>query len=595
MTELAAPLLLRIDDRSDRDRCGRPIALRLDANESIGGPSLPIRADLAMVGAGRYPDRSELERVIATRAGIDPARIVATAGGDDAIDRICRVALRPESIVVLTEPTFPMFRHFAEACGATVRTVPWLDGPLPIADLAAAADGADLLAFATPCNPTGATADIKEIERLRAACPDPVILLDLAYTEFEAEDAASFETIARAARELPRTVMVRTLSKAWGLAGLRVGWAEAESDLARDLRDAGGPFPISNPSLAIATEVLASADAEQVVARRVRAVSLHRSLLAATIADLGLASIDSRGNFLLVSDPNDAERLSWLTDGLAATGIAVRRYDQGSISNQARITVPVGEPEQSRLEQATRAVLRPEAILFDLDGVLADVSRSYRAAIIETARDFGVEVDRADIERIKADGDANDDWAVTRRLLLNAGIDRPIDEVVARFQQRYLGTGGEGGEGDAPGLRDTESATVDPADLAAAVNGRPIGIVTGRPRTEAEWFLRRSGLDRVVQVLVAREDAPLKPHPFGIRIALDRLDAQNAWFLGDTIDDIVAARAVRDRCVVPIGIFPPGTESARRTNFASTLFRAGAARVLDAGDPMLELLRDHLS
>lgn len=581
----------RLDIRSDRDRLGRPITLRLDANECIGGPALPASPAVASAMVARYPDRTELERTIARRSGVDPARIVATAGGDDAIDRICRTVLRSGSVVVLTDPTFPMFRHFAEACGATVRTVPWLDGDLPIADLADAARGADLLALATPANPTGLVAGVEALTDLRAACPDPRLLLDLAYTEFEADDAAAFETIADAGRDLPRTVMVRTLSKAWGLAGLRVGWAEASPEFARRLRDAGGPFPIAVPSIAIATEVLASTDAERLVADRVRSVTMNRSLLAATVDELGLSSLESRANFLLVADPTGADRIPWLADGLAACGIAVRRFETGPIADRVRITVPVGEVEHDRVQAALRAVMRPDAILFDLDGVLADVSKSYRAAIQRTAQSYGVEIEPADIDRIKVEGDANDDWEVTRRLLLARGIDRPIAEIIDRFQTVYLG------DGVRPGLRETESATVDPDALTIAANGRPIGIVTGRPRGEAEWFLRRSRLDRVVDVLVAREDAPLKPHPAGIQAALDRLDVAAAWFFGDTVDDIVAARAVGARCVVPIGVRPPGgaAEIADESDsgaFDSNLLRAGAARVVAAGDPLLALLSE---
>jgi len=151
-----------------RDHLGRPIELGLDANECVGGPPLPIGLDPSASTSRRYPDRAALERTIASRAGVDPSRIVATAGADDAIDRICRVLLGPGAAIVLTDPTFPMFRHFAEACGASVREVPWLDGPPPIAALAEAARGADLLAIATPGNPTGLECSVAELHALRS-------------------------------------------------------------------------------------------------------------------------------------------------------------------------------------------------------------------------------------------------------------------------------------------------------------------------------------------------------------------------------------------------------------------------------------------
>jgi histidinol-phosphate aminotransferase len=573
-----------------RDPLGRPIDLGLDANECVGGPMLPMRFEEVLVDAARYPDRAALERTIAAREGIDAARIVATAGGDDAIDRICRAVLGPNATMVVTDPTFPMFRHFGEATGAKVRSVPWLDGAVPIDAIAETARDADLIAIATPANPTGTTMTFDEMSRLRASCPNPVFLLDLAYAEFAAADRVAFEEILEHGRRLPRTVIVRTLSKAWGLAGLRVGWADADPAFARRLRDAGGPFPIARPSLAIADAALSDPVADQVVFERVRAISVNRMQIASTVTELGLSCVDGRANFLLVGDSTaeGAARTSWLADGLAATGIAVRRFEQGSIADRVRITIPAGQGEGTRLDSAMRATLRPDGVLFDLDGVLADVSGSYRTAIRRTAAEFGVEVGPEDIDRIKAEGDANDDWEVVRRLLLERGVTIAMSDIVDRFQSAYLG------DGDRPGLRETESCTVDPDVLAAAVKGRPIGIVTGRPRAEAEWFLRRSGLDRVIDTVIAREDAPLKPDPSGVVAALDRLDLESAWFLGDTIDDLVAARAVRNRCVIPIGIRPPGLPTERRDEFDRTLLRAGAARVLDAGRPLIDLLQDLL-
>lgn len=579
--------LAPVDRSTRRDGFGRPIDLVLDANECVGGPSLLASIerslDDVLAGTNRYPDRCGLERLIAARSGVDPARIVATAGGDDAIDRICRTVLSPTSVTVLTDPTFPMFRVFAEACGASIRSVPWLDGPLPVAALVEAGRGADLFAIATPANPTGLEASVEALHEWRASCPDPVLLLDLAYTEFTAEASTDFDNVAAACRDLPRTVIVRTLSKAWGMAGLRVGWAEAAPDVADALRAAGGPYPIAVPSLAVATAVLASSSSDAIVASRVRAVAANRDRIADALEATGRSCVPSRANFVL------ADRGSWLADGLAAAGIAVRRFADGPIADRVRITVPVGESETDRTVRAIRAIGDPDAILFDLDGVLADVSGSYRAVILETARAFGITVGSEDVERLKAAGDANDDWEVVRRLCADRGLEVPIERIVDRFQSLYLG------DGDRPGRRETESCPLDPTALVAGSGGRPIGIVTGRPRDEAEWFLARTGLDRVVRTLVAREDAPLKPDPSGVRAALDRLDAESAWFFGDTVDDVAAARGVRDRCVIPIGVRPPGTDPDRSFALDATLLRAGAARIVDAGPAILYLLQETLS
>ncbi|MCP4796894.1 MAG: hypothetical protein GY885_12120, partial [Phycisphaeraceae bacterium] len=100
---------------TDRDSMGRPIDLRLDANECRSADG---RIAIDAIGAfdidpAAYPDRRSLESVIAMRAGIDPDRVVVTAGADDAIDRICREAITPGDRMTLLDPTFPMFERFA--------------------------------------------------------------------------------------------------------------------------------------------------------------------------------------------------------------------------------------------------------------------------------------------------------------------------------------------------------------------------------------------------------------------------------------------------------------------------------------------------
>jgi phosphoglycolate phosphatase-like HAD superfamily hydrolase len=103
----------------------------------------------------------------------------------------------------------------------------------------------------------------------------------------------------------------------------------------------------------------------------------------------------------------------------------------------------------------------------------------------------------------------------------------------------------------------------------------PLGIVTGRPRADAEWFLRDAGIGDLFRVAVCMEDAPPKPDPSPVVCALERMGVTDAWMVGDTPDDIVAARGAR---VVPIGIAAPGIDVGPQR---LALERVGAARVLD--------------
>ncbi|MBW2730952.1 MAG: TIGR01548 family HAD-type hydrolase [Deltaproteobacteria bacterium] len=218
----------------------------------------------------------------------------------------------------------------------------------------------------------------------------------------------------------------------------------------------------------------------------------------------------------------------------------------------------------------------PEALLFDMDGVLADVSRSYRQAVQATAKSYGVTVDGAMVDMAKRAGNANDDWQLTQRLIAeHGGLQHPLDEVTARFEALYQGSG------DQPGLRQEETLIPSRSLLSELAARLPLAIVTGRPRADAERFLEEQQLQETFRVVICREDGPLKPDPTVVRLACEKLGVSQAWMIGDTPDDV---RAAREADVVPMGILAPGDTSA------DALWAAGASRVLTNLDELKELL-----
>jgi HAD superfamily hydrolase (TIGR01548 family) len=246
------------------------------------------------------------------------------------------------------------------------------------------------------------------------------------------------------------------------------------------------------------------------------------------------------------------------------------------MEQMVRITVPGDSSDFERLVTTLETALAPEAIVFDLDGVLADVSRSQTVAIVETAKSFGVEVTPDDVERAKAEGNANDDWALTRELCATRGVEVPLDVLTERYEGMYQGGGGS------PGLKELERPLVDLDTWRRWAKHRPLAVVTGRPRADAEEFLKRFDLMSETSALVTRDEAPLKPDPTPLKLALEILGVSRAWMLGDTPDDIVAARGAG---VIPIGVVAPGDDPTR----ARGALR-GAARVLDQTIDLEEML-----
>lgn len=216
-----------------------------------------------------------------------------------------------------------------------------------------------------------------------------------------------------------------------------------------------------------------------------------------------------------------------------------------------------------------------------MDGVLADVSQSYRQAIIQTARHFGVDVSAADITRLKHQGQANNDWVVTKTLIdLARGDDEPIglQTVTDKFQELYSGPGG---------LYLTESLFMDKHLLRRLSRQCPLKIITGRPRNEAERFLNDNNIRNLFSDMVCMEDGPAKPDPSGVlRLVGNSCSVSDTFFLiGDTPDDIRAAinASQAGRCqVVPIGVVAPGDCAGT----ADVLFSCGASHVLKCLDDL---------
>jgi HAD superfamily phosphatase len=195
-----------------------------------------------------------------------------------------------------------------------------------------------------------------------------------------------------------------------------------------------------------------------------------------------------------------------------------------------------------------------EVIVFDMDGVLVDVSHSYREAIRQTVRHFtGHLVPPETVQDYKNQGGWNNDWALSHRLILDLGGQAEYSDVVERFQELFF-TAGQGG------LILEERWIARPGLLEKLSRRRQLSVFTGRPRLEAEFTLKRFAADLAFVPLLADEDvAEHKPHPEGLLKIREMVNGSRLCYVGDTVDD---ARCARAAAVPFIGIVSP--ESPRR-------------------------------
>lgn len=329
----------------------QPVRLKLDANE---GPVPPVDLLLDRLRRTapelirRYPDASDLESVLAERFGVDPEQVLVTAGADEALDRCCRAFLSPERLMLLPMPAFEMLERYARLAGGGVVPVPWNPGPCPVhAMLAAVSPQVGIVAVTVPNNPTGEVTGPAALEQLAAAAPRALLLLDHAYAEYADQDLTS------TALTLPNAVVVRTFSKAWGLAGCRVGYALGPARLIGLLRAAGGPYPVAGPSLALALAQL-RLGAEAVTAHVAR-VRTERTSLAALLAAGGAVPRESQANFVFA---DFGDRAGAVQAALAAQGILVRGFPgRPGASTGLRITLPGSAAGFAELRRALERIL----------------------------------------------------------------------------------------------------------------------------------------------------------------------------------------------------------------------------------------------
>jgi len=336
----------------------RPVAptgvLRLDSNE---GPR-PPRALLAELAAlepellCRYSDAATLEAALADRIGVTPERVLVTAGADEALDRICRAYAGPDRPVLLPEPTFDMLERFAALASAPMVRVSWFDDAFPVDEvLGRLDDRTGVVVVVSPNNPTGAVASRQDVRRIAAAAPLAVVLVDHVYAEYADED------LTAALLDLENVVIVRTMSKAWGLAGCRVGYAIGSTNMISVLRAAGAPYSVAAPSLALALAQLRGGEAA--LRAHVTKVREERLALRDLLVSRGAGARASQANFVLASF---GPRAPVVRDGLRARGVLVRDFPgRAGLETSLRITLPGDAADFARLTAALESVLGREA------------------------------------------------------------------------------------------------------------------------------------------------------------------------------------------------------------------------------------------
>lgn len=317
---------------------GRPIAkLASNENPAPQAPEVLEAARQAVETLHLYPDPAgrRLTGTLARMAGIPENRVILGDGSEDLLNVLARCLLRPGDRVVTLYPSFPLHEDYAQMMGASVTRVNLRQNRIDIDALEAAlAEPVRLAIFAQPMNPAGLWLTPEDLSRVLAAQhPQTVLCIDEAYLEYAGGPDFGQAGAALAAQDKPLLIL-RTFSKAWGLAGLRIGYGLSNSaELIRGMNLVRTPFNVNGVAQAAALAALAHPEAMQAGVAQVLA---ERDRMAAALAEIGLETLPTKGNFLFVRGPVASVILA---DRLIAEGVLVKPWKQPGYEDWFRVSV----------------------------------------------------------------------------------------------------------------------------------------------------------------------------------------------------------------------------------------------------------------
>lgn len=323
-----------------RDTYGTQCIAKLDSNESPLGPSPRATAAMheAANSAARYPDAAStaLRAAIARSTGADAGRIIVGNGSEDLIGALYRAIIRPGDEVVTVCPSFGLHEFGAQTFGGTVTKLPFNgDWSFPVDALCEALGrNPRILIFSSPSNPAGPAITEAEFRTLLDAAPeDTLFCFDEAYVEF-IEPALRFDALGLLEASGKPWIILRTFSKAYGLAGARAGYGIASSaEMVGALMKTRNPFGVNAMAAAGAVEALADADH---LARVVTDAAAERARVAEALTARGYACAPSQTNFVFFDTGSPASEFA---EALRHKGILVKGWQEAPFQNWARVTM----------------------------------------------------------------------------------------------------------------------------------------------------------------------------------------------------------------------------------------------------------------
>ncbi|MBH0229583.1 histidinol-phosphate transaminase [Halobacillus yeomjeoni] len=328
--------------------------VKLASNENPNGFSPKVAEELPKLISHLeiYPDgyAAAIREKVADFINVSEEQLIFGNGSDEVVQIICRAFLEQGANTVMATPTFPQYRHNALIEGAEVREVPLVDGHHDLEEMLAQIDAdTRVLWICTPNNPTGVHIDRKTMTSVLDRVPEHVlVVMDEAYYEYlESDDyLESLEVLD----QYPNLMVLRTFSKAYGLAGLRIGYGVASPEIIHALEPAREPFNTSTVAQAAA---LIAIDDQDFIQKSVKENKDNKKALMQFCDENGLTYYDTQANFLLIHLPISGDEMF---KHLLSKGFIVRSGEALGLPNSIRLTIGKREDMESIQEEMKQKI-----------------------------------------------------------------------------------------------------------------------------------------------------------------------------------------------------------------------------------------------
>ncbi len=540
---------------------------KLDSNENFYGISKTVFNTIRNFNPDRvslYPCYGELTDKLSLKYNLDDDNILLTNGCDEALNLLISAYIEENDEILSYFPSFSMPLLYAEVQGAQIKQISY-DKKFVFDEVKFQnniTDKTKMAYIATPNNPTGEVVLPSSIEFLLQKFPNTLFIVDCTYVNFSFK--VNFSDYVKLLK-YDNVAIVKSFSKDFALAGLRLGFILANNNIISNLKKVSSPYNVNAIVLECAINVLNN-EFEFEKVKQDNKTSLD--MLYDGLLKSGYKPYPSEGNFILC---DFLDHKDFIYSKLKSNGIILRNYSKDSIlSTCLRITVPNKEGVKKILE-----LIKPRPLfVFDLDGVVFDVSQSYRQAIIKTFEHFtGYCCSESDIQNVKHLGGMSNDWKVTKYLLDKEGLNISYEKTVEVFQNLFFDESKPIGK---RGLVDNEKLVFNSAFYNELLKTADCAVFTSRDEKEAFYSLEKFDIKKYFSYFICSEQVGTnpKPSPFGLNEIKKHCPYSEIFYFGDTIDDI---KAGFDAKVNVFGIIPPSAPDVEQT--IEKLFEYGAKAV----------------